>query len=71
MGISQSALSKLERRGDLQIGTLRRDVEHLGGRISVRVEFQDGSSTRRRRATRAQADLRTLRGAMAHVMPFA
>lgn len=46
MGISQPALSKLERRGDLQIGTLRRVAEHLGGRISVRVEFQDGSSAR-------------------------
>ncbi len=46
MGISQLALSKLERRGDLQLGTLRRVVEHLGGRINVHVQFPDGSTAR-------------------------
>ncbi len=46
MGISQPALSKLERRGDLQLGTLRRVVEHLGGSINVQVQFPDGSTAR-------------------------
>ena len=46
MGISRHALSKLERRGGLQLGTLRRVVEHLGGGINVHVQFLDGSSAR-------------------------
>jgi hypothetical protein len=50
-----AALSKFERRGDLQLGTLQRVVEHLGGRINVHVQFPDGSTARVEVADQDQA----------------
>ena len=35
MGITQSALSRLESQGDMQVITLRRLVEALGGRLEM------------------------------------
>lgn len=42
----QSDLSKLERRKDAQLSTLRRYGAALGGRLEVRLRWPDGSSTR-------------------------
>ncbi len=41
MGISQAALSRLERRPNMTIGTLQRYVEALGGRLEVRAVFKE------------------------------
>ncbi len=41
MGISQSDVSKLERRDDALLSTLRRYVEALGGRLELRVSLPD------------------------------
>lgn len=41
--IRQSSVSKLERREDLSLSTLRRYVEALGGELVVSARFVDGS----------------------------
>ena len=46
LGISQPALSKLEHQEDLQLGTLRRLVEGLGGTLTVQARFPDGAEAR-------------------------
>jgi len=43
MGVSQSALSRFERRSNISIATLQRYIEALGGRIEVRAVFKEGS----------------------------
>jgi predicted transcriptional regulator len=43
MGVSQSALSQLESQGDLQLSTLRRLVNALGGELDVVARFGDRS----------------------------
>ena len=35
MGVSQPALSKLENQDDMQLGTLRRLIEALGGQLEI------------------------------------
>lgn len=42
MGLSQSALSELERRPNITLGTMQRYVEALGGHLEVNVVFKDG-----------------------------
>ena len=42
MGLSQSALSELERRPNITLGTMQRYVEALGGRLEVNAVFTDG-----------------------------
>jgi hypothetical protein len=42
MGISQSDLSKLERRRDLRVSSLEAYAEAIGGRLRQWVEFSDG-----------------------------
>ncbi len=41
MSVSQSAISKLERRPDMHLSTLRRLIEALGGELELRARFQD------------------------------
>ncbi len=41
LGISQSDVSKLERRSDVRISTLRQFVEALGGRLVISADFDD------------------------------
>jgi transcriptional regulator with XRE-family HTH domain len=41
LGIGQDGVSKLEKRADLMISTLRRAVEALGGSLSLVAEFPD------------------------------
>lgn len=44
VGIKQAAVSRMERRGDVLLSTLRRVVEAMGGKLSIRVEFPDGTA---------------------------
>jgi transcriptional regulator with XRE-family HTH domain len=46
LGIKQPSLSKLEGQGDMQISTLRRIVEALGGEVEVVARFPGGSAVR-------------------------
>ena len=41
LGISQDAISRLERRSDLLLSTLRRTVEAMGGTLSLIARFPD------------------------------
>jgi len=41
LNIGQDGVSKLEKRADLMISTLRKAVEALGGSLSLMVEFPD------------------------------
>ncbi len=41
LGISQDAISRLERRSDLLLSTLRRTVEAMGGNLTLVVRFPD------------------------------
>lgn len=43
LGIRQPTLSKMERREDMNLSTLRRIVEALGGKLYIRADFQDES----------------------------
>src|SRR3954447_18380311 len=43
-GIKQAAMARIEGRDDLLLSTLRRVVAAIGGRLSIRVEFPDGTS---------------------------
>jgi len=42
--ISQDGVSRLERRTDLMLSTLRKSVEAMGGSLSLVVEFPDRAS---------------------------
>ena len=41
LGVSQDAISRLERRSDLLLSTLRRTVEAMGGTLSLVARFPD------------------------------
>ena len=41
LGISQDGISKLEKRSDLLLSTLRKSVEAMGGTLSLVAEFPD------------------------------
>lgn len=43
LGIKQPSLSKLERQADMQLSTLRRIVEALGGELDVVANFPQGA----------------------------
>jgi transcriptional regulator with XRE-family HTH domain len=53
MGVSQAALSKLERRTNVTIGVLQRYVEAIGGRLEVSVVLPMTGGSRTRRGARA------------------
>lgn len=42
LGARQSSISKLERRADMYVSTLRSYVEALGGELEIRARFPDG-----------------------------
>jgi transcriptional regulator with XRE-family HTH domain len=42
VGVQQSVLSKMERQTDMQISTLRKIVEGLGGRLEIVARLPDG-----------------------------
>jgi DNA-binding XRE family transcriptional regulator len=41
LGITQDSVSRLERRSDLLLSTLRRTVQAMGGNLSLVAEFPD------------------------------
>jgi DNA-binding XRE family transcriptional regulator len=41
LGITQDSVSRLEKRSDLLLSTLRKTVEAMGGRLSLIAEFPD------------------------------
>jgi DNA-binding XRE family transcriptional regulator len=41
LGIGQDGVSKLEKRADLMISTLRKTIEAMGGSLSLVAEFPD------------------------------
>ena len=41
LGITQDGISRLEKRTDLMLSTLRRSVEAMGGQLSLIAEFPD------------------------------
>jgi transcriptional regulator with XRE-family HTH domain len=43
IGIRQPSLSKLERQSDMQISTLQRIINALGGKLEVIARFPDGA----------------------------
>ncbi len=43
MGLSQSALSELERRPNITINAMQRYVEALGGHLEIKAVFKEGS----------------------------
>ncbi len=42
LGVSQANLSKLEHQDDMQVGTLRRYIEALGGKLEFVVDMPTG-----------------------------
>ncbi|MBX7255400.1 MAG: helix-turn-helix domain-containing protein [Candidatus Hydrogenedentes bacterium] len=41
LGITQDSVSRLERRSDLMISTLRKTIKAMGGRLTIIAEFPD------------------------------
>jgi transcriptional regulator with XRE-family HTH domain len=42
LNVKQAAVSKVERRTDLYISTLRRHIEAMGGKLVIQAEFPEG-----------------------------
>jgi len=42
-GVSQGAISRLERRTDMYVSTLAKFIEAMGGQLEIRAVFPDGS----------------------------
>ena len=45
LGVKQASVSKMERRPDHLVSTLRRFVEAMGGELELRAHFPNGSIT--------------------------
>jgi transcriptional regulator with XRE-family HTH domain len=43
LGVNQAAISKLERRADMYVTTLRKFIEAMGGQLEMRAVFAEGS----------------------------
>ena len=43
MGVAQSEVSKIERRADLYVSTLRNYIESMGGSLDIVARFPDGA----------------------------
>ena len=43
LGVKQSAISKLERRADMYVSTLRHFIEAMGGQLEIRAVFPEGA----------------------------
>ena len=46
LGVSQANLSKLERQSDIQVSTLRRLIEAIGGQLELVVTLPQGNKIR-------------------------
>src|SRR5216684_807418 len=45
LGVNQAHISKLERRTDIYLSTLRRIIQAMGGELEVRARFNSGTVT--------------------------
>ena len=45
LGVAQAEVSKLERRADMYVSTLRRYIAAMGGKLEMRAIFPDGEVT--------------------------
>jgi DNA-binding transcriptional regulator YiaG len=43
LNVNQAAVSKLERRADMYVTTLRKFIEAMGGQLEIRAVFAEGS----------------------------
>lgn len=43
LGVPQGSISKMERRTDMYLSTLRSYIEAMGGRLELRAIFRDGA----------------------------
>jgi DNA-binding XRE family transcriptional regulator len=43
LGVNQSAISKLEKRSDMYLSTLRSYIEAMGGTLDIQAVFPDGA----------------------------
>ena len=41
LNINQASVAKMEKRRDMQIGTLRRAIEAMGGKLELHARFKD------------------------------
>jgi DNA-binding XRE family transcriptional regulator len=46
LGVNQAAVSKLERRTDMYLTTLRGYIEAMGGELEIIARFPDGASVK-------------------------
>jgi DNA-binding XRE family transcriptional regulator len=46
LNVNQSEISKIENRTDVYVSTLASYVEAMGGRLEIRVVFQDGATVK-------------------------
>lgn len=46
LGVNQAAVSKMERRADMYISTLRKLIEAMGGELDIIARFPDQSKVR-------------------------
>ena len=58
LGINQGAVSKIEKRGDMHVGTLRKHIEAMGGSLQLRAVFPDGEIPLRLRGDKAAYSVR-------------
>lgn len=46
LGVKQEQVSRIEKRTDLHLSTLRRSIEAMGGELILTAKFPDGASVR-------------------------
>jgi DNA-binding XRE family transcriptional regulator len=59
LGIAQGAVSKIEKRGDMHVGTLRKHIEAMGGSLQLRAIFPDAEVSLRLRGSYAEIPARS------------
>jgi ribosome-binding protein aMBF1 (putative translation factor) len=60
LGVDQGAVSKIEKRSDVYVSTLRKQIEAMGGSLELRAVFPDAALDVRLGATRTRAKTLTL-----------
>lgn len=66
LGITQDSVSRLEKRSDILLSTLRKTVEVMGGNLSLVAEFPDRAPIRLSGIAEAGPGTRPIRGRRAH-----
>ena len=66
LGISQDGISKLEKRSDLLLSTLRKTVEAMGGSLSLVAEFPDRDPVILSSISEVEPDLKSANRKHAH-----